>query len=63
MVSKVYLEWDQIIKPQNFGSKFMHLANKSLKNDVQILIFALLTLLPLQSTVMPLKFTYFYTTN
>ena len=28
----------------------MHLANKSLKNDVQILIFALLILLPLQST-------------
>ena len=41
IVSKVYLEWDQIIKPQNFCSKFMNLTNQILKNDVQILIFCL----------------------
>ena len=39
MVSKPDSKWDWSIKPQNFGSKLMKLANQILTNDVKMVIF------------------------
>ena len=41
MVFKSDSKWDWSIKPQNFGSKLMKLANQILSNYVQMLIFCL----------------------